>query len=1099
MATPDIKINVDLLDLKTALKDIATSIDRLNKSIDTMGQKTTQGMGNAAKRTKSVTTAINRQTQELNKLHNKIESYSRRYSELTKKELRELKKLRAERDRMKKTIREQSAAAVSGANRAAAAQGRLNKQVSLGRQLFLRLKSVMLTVFGAYAIIQGIRNTINIVKEFELGMARLNAITGATAEEMDSLTASAIRMSKTSIFNAKEIAEVQVQLAKFGFTLNEITASTDGIIKLATATGEDLGGAATLVSSSIRALGLSAKETGRLVDVLGKSFTGSALDIDKFRESAKFILPLARQMGWTIEEVAATLAKMADSGISGSLAGTGLRTTFIELWDASSDLSEILGAGIRTFDDFFGAIEKAKEEGISFERVLETIPKRAKTMFTVLWNTTKQIRGFADEAKNATGSIKEMADIQMDTLAYQMERFNSAWGAFVLSIQNDGGDITNFFRGVSNYLNEWSRGLDNTNAELADAQKRFEDFMTMISVAGTGSLTGELKAQIELVADEMKPLQEQVEEFYKELKKGLDNGTIKRSEIEFYRQARGIDDAEDSLKGYTEEIRLLNEALYSEQIAGHIDAFTSSIERAATALVDDGVPAIDAFRQGYQEQIDILNDLRHLNPKVYDDIIDAVNKYYTKNMAIIRQREELISQGRKKRAEEELARQQAILDAEEKNMNLRAGRIDDEQAREEQLLAIQSYFAIKRLELLVKYGDLEEDLLVATKEQIIELEKTFDAKMLEITRKFTQELIEEDIKRAENRKSVYEKVNNDLIAIQKVRNAIELQEMRNNGEEKDDITRRRIEQLIELKEKEIEAAEAGEDEILVIIKLREELALLNAELQGVGLGIEDNVKNIAKIYRKLAEEIIDSFQTIVDAQVENTSRLVDDLDTRIAETQRSLDQELLLYTNGYANNVTAKRNELAELKKARDEALADREQAIKRQQQLEAISQSANLFSAVAKVINTYAAVPGIGFAIAGGVVAAFLGLFKAAQSSIKNITQFGDGGKLDGNSHANGGVMVEGEGGEWIINKKMSAKHDSILRAINEDNLPSLNASVLNETTFDRSGNVIVNNEIWDKMYNLWEKNLNSEKIDIRGNKKIITRGIRKRVIKNV
>ena len=166
-----------------------------------------------------------------------------------------------------------------------------------------------------------------------------------------------------------------------------------------------------------RSLGLAASETARVVDVLGLSFTSSALDMNKFRESAKFIVPLARQMGWSIEQVSATLGKLADSGISGSLAGTGLRQTFIELWNSSSDLSNILGKGIKTFDEFIDALVRVQEEGTSVDRVLEAVPTRAKTMFSVLLNGAEDIRTFAGELDNANGSIDDMANIQLETLA----------------------------------------------------------------------------------------------------------------------------------------------------------------------------------------------------------------------------------------------------------------------------------------------------------------------------------------------------------------------------------------------------------------------------------------------------------------------------------------------------------------------------------------------------------------------------------------------------------------------------------------------------------------------------------------------------------
>jgi hypothetical protein len=91
---------------------------------------------------------------------------------------------------------------------------------------------------------------------------------------------------------------------------------------------------------------------------------------------------------------------------------------------------------------------------------------------------------------------------------------------------------------------------------------------------------------------------------------------------------------------------------------------------------------------------------------------------------------------------------------------------------------------------------------------------------------------------------------------------------------------------------------------------------------------------------------------------------------------------------------------------------------------------------------------------------------------------------------------MINAEGGEYVVRKSAYAKHADLVRAINEDNLPKLNAEVLNNTTIDKNGDVVINNEIWNKMYDLWDKNLNGDRVEISNGKKIITRGSKKRIV---
>jgi len=231
--------------------------------------------------------------------------------------------------------------------------------------------------------------------------------------------------------------------------------------------------------------------------------------------------------------------------------------------------------------------------------------------------------------------------------------------------------------------------------------------------------------------------------------------------------------------------------------------------------------------------------------------------------------------------------------------------------------------------------------------------------------------------------------------------------------------------------------------------------------------------------------------------VDSTERLVSDLNTRIAETQRELERETELYTEGYANNVSLKKKELAELQQARQQALIEREKAIRKQQILEAIAQAINLASAIANTINIYSKIPVVGLALAGGIAAGFIALFASMQSKAKNITQYGSGGEIDGNSHARGGVMIEAEGGEFVMRKSAYAKYPDLIRAINDDALPKINSTFINSIGNEKRGDVVIDTEIWNKMYNLWENNLGKGTTNIVGNKKIVTSGIRKRSIK--
>ena len=1092
------KVNTDFTDLHTSIKGLMAGMDKLAQKMDEFGQRATQNMNRSSqgsKKAKADLTLLNAEYRKLNAEFAKIMRSQGQLVKGTSEYKRQVDRLR-EINAQLKILRNQGANGIdkvtASTKKLASAQASVNKQVSLGRQLFLRLKSVMLTVFGAYAIIQSIRNTINTIKDFELGIARVQAITGATSEEIKRLAESAKVLAETGIFNPTEITELQVKLAKLGFTIEEISNSTQGIIDLATATGEDLAVAAETVASVIRGLGLDASETGRIVDVLGKSFTTSALDINKFRESAKYILPLARQMGWTIEEVSALLGKLADSLISGSLAGTGLRTLFVELANKSSKLSALMGEGVETFDDFINALVELQEQGTTTAQILEAVPKRAVTLTAVLLAQGEGLRDYKKRLDDVSGAIKEMSDIQMRTLANQLERLGSAWDSFILSLQDSGGVLAEAVRGLSELLNIWSFQLNPASRGLANASKVVNQFKESIK-----GLTAEQK--FDEATRVIKELGVVINE--------LDNIT------------RKSDNTIAFLADLREQINLLTEFKEKTKIDIEIDNITKSIIKSANILESKGVSSSKAFEIAYNEALEkiiqktnsIESELKKkkieiggavgISPEFnaaaqrqLDAQADADRDFWSKVLGGLQafniEKLQLLNEGdaqSKDFFKRQLDRNRLI---ELQTANL----IQNERIKAERILEINQRYSKLSYDLDIKYDDLtvQEINDINTLKRL--LEENYQKDLLDLREKFN----DEDL-------AVRQKAFEDFIKLQETYNATVIQEMENAGASAEDIARKQILLEIKLLKLRIKNAELLGLSASDIAAISAEIDKLGVKLDGITgedvvAEVEDNTDKIASAYKKLASEIIDTLESIADAQVENSERLLSDLDTRIAETQRALDTETQLFVAGYANNVTAKKKELAELKSARDKALKEREAAVKRQQAIESISQAISLGSATAKVISTYVGVPGAGLAIAAGVIAGLLALFATTQAKIKGSTQYGEGGKVDGKSHAQGGVAAELEGGEYVIKKSAYAKHAGLIHAINTDTLPTLNQSVLNSSTFEKKdGDVILEAEVWNRIESLLADNLKGEKVMIQGNKKIITSGIKKRIITNV
>src|SRR5699024_5091259 len=138
-------------------------------------------------------------------------------------------------------------------------------------------------------------------------------------------------MGATTKFSASQSAEAMKYMGMAGWKSQEMIDGLPGIMNLAAASGESLGTVSDIVTDSLSAFGLKAKDTGRYVDVLAAASTNSNTNVSMLGESFKYVAPVAGALGYSAEDTAIALGLMANSGIKASMAGTTLRSAFTRL------------------------------------------------------------------------------------------------------------------------------------------------------------------------------------------------------------------------------------------------------------------------------------------------------------------------------------------------------------------------------------------------------------------------------------------------------------------------------------------------------------------------------------------------------------------------------------------------------------------------------------------------------------------------------------------------------------------------------------------------------------------------------------------------
>jgi hypothetical protein len=269
---------------------------------------------------------------------------------------------------------------------------------------------------------------------FGKSVSTLKGISGATKVELTALTDQAKALGASTAFTASQVIELQTELAKLGFTAAEVGDATPAILDLAASLDVGLAEAAEFTGSVVRSFGLDASETQRVVDVMASSAVNSAQNFDSLRESFKLAAPTARALKVPIEETAALLGALANNGLKGSIAGTGLSKTFIMLAKEGMTLQEGIDAVTGSSDKLNTAIDLVGVIG-------------AKTLLT-LASSGDDIAYLTAKMEEAEGTAQALAKIKLDNLSGDVTKLGSAWEGFLLGIEDGTGMMVAMARSV---------------------------------------------------------------------------------------------------------------------------------------------------------------------------------------------------------------------------------------------------------------------------------------------------------------------------------------------------------------------------------------------------------------------------------------------------------------------------------------------------------------------------------------------------------------------------------------------------------------------------------------------------------------------------
>ena len=318
----------------------------------------------------------------------------------------------------------------------------------------------------------GVAESVNSFQNFEAMMSQVKAISGATGQAFDDLTAKAQEMGATTKFTATESAEAFNYMAMAGWKPQQMIDGISGIMSLAAASGEDLGTTSDIVTDAITAFGLTAGDAGHFADVLAQASANANTDVSMLGESFKYVAPVAGAMKYSIEDTSLALGLMASANVKGSMSGTALKTSIANMVKPTNDMAEAMDKyGISITDgegnlkSLKGVIDNVRGSlgGLSRDEqtaVASTIfGKEAMAGMLAIVNASEEdYNKLSNAIYNANDAAEGMADTMLDNLK----------GSFTLMQSAIEGTENAFGKRLSPYLRGIAGGITDMMPEITD-------------------------------------------------------------------------------------------------------------------------------------------------------------------------------------------------------------------------------------------------------------------------------------------------------------------------------------------------------------------------------------------------------------------------------------------------------------------------------------------------------------------------------------------------------------------------------------------------------------------------------------------------------
>ena len=284
--------------------------------------------------------------------------------------------------------------------------------------------------------------------EFEEQMSTVKSISNASAEDMAKLSQKAKEMGAKTAFTAAEAGEAMEYMAMAGWKTEDMLGGIDGIMNLASASGEDLGSVSDIVTDALTAFGLTASDAGHFSDVLAQASSNANTNVSMMGSTFQKVAPVAGALGYSVEDMSLGIGLMANASIKAEVAGTSLKTALANMAKPTKQQATYMNKyGISltqadgTMKTFGEVVENLRSSlgGLGEQEQIAAATaifgKESFAGMLAIVNASEQdFNKLTDAVYNCDGAAKRMADIKLDNLNGSITLAKSAFDALQVEL-----------------------------------------------------------------------------------------------------------------------------------------------------------------------------------------------------------------------------------------------------------------------------------------------------------------------------------------------------------------------------------------------------------------------------------------------------------------------------------------------------------------------------------------------------------------------------------------------------------------------------------------------------------------------------------------